>query len=88
MTLPAKLAQLGKADIVLVYAERLPRGRGYVVRFVPFEGELGGSPAQQAAAINHAMEQLIERCPAQYFWSYNRYKQPQGVDAPDTEAAA
>jgi KDO2-lipid IV(A) lauroyltransferase len=88
MTLPAKLAQLGKADIVLVYAERLPRGRGYVVRFVPFEGELGGSPAQQAAAINHAMEQLIARCPAQYFWSYNRYKQPQGVDAPDTEAAA
>jgi lauroyl/myristoyl acyltransferase len=25
------------------------------------------------------MEQLIARCPAQYFWSYNRYKQPQGV---------
>jgi KDO2-lipid IV(A) lauroyltransferase len=88
MTLPAKLAQLGKADIVLVYAERLPRGRGYVVRFVPFEGDLAGSPAQQAAAINHAMEQLIARCPAQYFWSYNRYKQPQGVDAPDTEAVA
>jgi KDO2-lipid IV(A) lauroyltransferase len=88
MTLPAKLAQLGKADIVLVYAERLPKGRGYVVRFVPFEGDLSGTPAEQAAAINGAMEQLIARCPAQYFWSYNRYKQPQGVDAPETEAAA
>jgi KDO2-lipid IV(A) lauroyltransferase len=88
MTLPAKLAQLGKADILLVYAERLPKGRGYVVRFVPFEGELSGNPAGQAAAINRAMEQLIARCPAQYFWSYNRYKQPQGVDAPETEAAA
>jgi len=88
MTLPAKLAQLGKADILLVYAERLPRGRGYVVRFVPFEGSLEGSAADQAAAINRAMEQLIARCPAQYFWSYNRYKQPEGVAGPDGEVAA
>jgi KDO2-lipid IV(A) lauroyltransferase len=88
MTLPAKLAQLGRADIVLTFAERLPRGRGYVVRFVPFEGDLSGTPFDQAAAINRAMEQLIARCPAQYFWSYNRYKQPQGVDAPESEALA
>jgi KDO2-lipid IV(A) lauroyltransferase len=88
MTLPAKLAQLGKADVVLTFAERLPRGRGYVVRFVPFEGDLSGTPFEQAAAINRAMEQLIARCPAQYFWSYNRYKQPQGVDAPESEALA
>ena len=88
MTLPAKLAQLGKADILLVYAERLPKGRGYVVRFVPFEGDLSGTAAEQAVSINRAMEQLIARCPAQYFWSYNRYKQPDGVPAPDAEVAA
>jgi KDO2-lipid IV(A) lauroyltransferase len=87
MTLPAKLAQLGKADILLTYAERLPRGRGYVVRFVPFEGDLSGTATEQAASINRAMEQLIARCPSQYFWSYNRYKRPQGVAAPETEAA-
>lgn len=88
MTLPAKLAQLGKAAVILVYAERLARGRGFVVRFVPFEGDLSGSPAEQATAINRAMEQLIARCPTQYFWSYNRYKQPDGVAAPDAEVAA
>lgn len=88
MTLPAKLAQLGKADILLTYAERLPHGRGYVIRFVPFEGELSGTAAEQASAINRAMEQLIERCPSQYFWSYNRYKRPQGVAAPEAEAVA
>jgi KDO2-lipid IV(A) lauroyltransferase len=88
MTLPAKLAQLGRADILLTYAERLPHGRGYVIRFVPFEGELSGTPAEQAASINRAMEQLIARCPSQYFWSYNRYKRPQGVAAPDAEAVA
>ena len=82
MTLPAKLVQLGKADVILVYAERLARGAGCVVRFVPFEGTLAGTPAEQAATINGAMEQLIARCPAQYFWSYNRYKQPDGVAGP------
>jgi KDO2-lipid IV(A) lauroyltransferase len=88
MTLPAKLAQLGKADILLVYAERLPRGRGYAIRFVPFDGDLSGTAAEQAGAINRAMEQLIARCPSQYFWSYNRYKRPQGVGAPEAEAVA
>ena len=87
MTLPAKLAQLGKADVLLVYAERRARGAGYIVRFVPFDGDLGGTAAEQAAAINRAMEQLIARAPAQYFWSYNRYKQPDGVAAPEPEAA-
>lgn len=85
MTLPAKLAQLGKADILLVYAERRPSGAGYIVRFVEFDGDLSGSGAEQAAAINRAMEQLIARAPAQYFWSYNRYKQPDGVAGPDSE---
>jgi KDO2-lipid IV(A) lauroyltransferase len=59
-----------------------------LVRFVPFEGSLEGSAAEQAASINRAMEQLINLCPAQYFWSYNRYKQPEGVAAPGSEAAA
>jgi KDO2-lipid IV(A) lauroyltransferase len=88
MTLPAKLAQLGKADILLTYAERLPGGRGYVIRFVPFEGELSGTATEQAASINRAMEALIARCPSQYVWSYNRYKRPQGVAAPEAEAVA
>ena len=88
MTLPAKLARLGDALVILVYAERRPRGAGYLVRFVPFEGVLEGSAAEQAATINMAMEKLIALCPAQYFWSYNRYKQPDGVEGPDAQAAA
>ncbi|PIL38556.1 lysophospholipid acyltransferase family protein [Massilia psychrophila] len=88
MTLPAKLAQMGDAAVILVYAERLAAGKGFVVRFVPFEGELSGTAAEQAGAINRAMEQLIARCPSQYFWSYNRYKQPDGVAAPEARAQA
>lgn len=87
MTLPAKLAQLGKSPVLLVYAERLPKGRGFRLRFSPFTGSLDGTAAQQAAAINLAMEQLIAQCPAQYYWSYNRYKQPDGVAGPAAEGA-
>ncbi|MDB5754119.1 MAG: lipid biosynthesis acyltransferase [Massilia sp.] len=88
MTLPAKLANKGRPAVILVYAERLAGGKGYMVRFVPFDGDLSGSATEQASAINHAMEQLIARCPAQYFWSYNRYKQPDGVAAADAQVAA
>jgi KDO2-lipid IV(A) lauroyltransferase len=87
MTLSAKLHQMSGAPIILVYAERLPRGHGYVLRFVPFEEELGTTPEQQARAINAAMEKLIARCPAQYFWSYNRYKTPAGVAYPAAPAS-
>jgi KDO2-lipid IV(A) lauroyltransferase len=88
MTLSAKLHQMTGAPILLTYAERLPQGKGYIIRFVPFERNLGETPEQQASAINSAMEELIARCPAQYFWSYNRYKTPAGVMPPDSEEPA
>lgn len=74
MTLPAKMHQMSGATLVLSYAQRLSLGRGYAVHFVRFDQELSGTPEQQARIINAAMEALIARCPAQYFWSYNRYK--------------
>ncbi len=89
MTLPAKLQQLSKAPIILAYAERRPRGQGYLLHFVEFGQLAEGSPQQQARALNAAMEALIARCPAQYLWSYQRYKTPAGVapaTAPETAA--
>jgi KDO2-lipid IV(A) lauroyltransferase len=85
MTLSAKLHQMTGAPIILSYAERLPHGRGYVIRFAPFDETLGETVEDQARAINLAMEKLIARCPSQYFWSYNRYKTPSGVTAPDAQ---
>ncbi|MGS0742245.1 lysophospholipid acyltransferase family protein [Glaciimonas sp. GG7] len=85
MTLSAKLQQMSGAPIILSYAERRSFGRGFVIRFVKFEEELGETPTEQARAINTAMEKLIAQCPAQYIWSYNRYKTPPGVSAPTQE---
>ena len=82
MTLPAKLAMMGDAQVIVTYAERLPGGKGYIVHFVPFDDNLDLDAAGQARAINAAMERLIARSPAQYFWSYNRYKVPRGAAAP------
>ncbi|MEC5215112.1 KDO2-lipid IV(A) lauroyltransferase [Actimicrobium sp. GrIS 1.19] len=81
MTLPAKLSRMTGAPLILSYAQRKPHGAGFVIRFAAFEQELTDDPQQQARAINAAMEQLIARCPAQYFWSYNRYKSPHGASS-------
>jgi KDO2-lipid IV(A) lauroyltransferase len=81
MTLPAKLHQMTGAPIILTYAERLPHGAGYLIRFVRFDEPWQETVEQQTRAINAAMEKLIARCPAQYFWSYQRYKTPAGVAA-------
>lgn len=88
MTLPAKLQQMTGAAIILSYAERLPAGRGFVVRFVPCEPLQATTPEGQARAINAAMEALIARCPSQYFWSYNRFKIPNGMAPPTAPGPA
>jgi KDO2-lipid IV(A) lauroyltransferase len=76
MTLSARLAQQTGAAVLLVWAQRLPWGRGYRVHVRPWPGELPRDPAQAAAQVNHHMELLIRECPAQYLWGYARYKQP------------
>ena len=88
MTLPARLVQLTGARIILAFAERLPRGQGYVLHFRPFEDELPDDPADAAARINQAVENLIRMSPEQYLWGYNRYKAPPGsMPAPQPSPA-
>lgn len=81
MTLAARLAESG-APVLLIYAERLPRGVGYRINIRPFPGALDGTREENTAAINRAIEKLIHECPRQYAWNYNRYKVPAGVPAP------
>ena len=37
---------------------------------------------------NRGLESLIRECPAQYRWSYNRYKVPAGAEPPPSGAPA
>lgn len=74
MTLPERLARASGALVVLAACERLP-GRGWRLHLETMQA----LPAP--AALNGAMERLIERFPQQYLWGYNRYRQPRGTSA-------
>ena len=76
MTLSARLAHAGLACVLLSWGERLPRGRGYVVHVRPLPEPLASDAVEAAAQINRAMETLVRESPAQYLWSYDRYKSP------------
>lgn len=79
MTLAARLIQQTGAVPVVVWGERLPFGRGFVVHARPGPSIAADStPESAAATINQAMEHLILAAPDQYLWGYHRYKQPRG----------
>lgn len=90
MTLVHRLQQLTRAPIVMVCAERLPRGAGYRghLRILCDGGMLPEDPAAASAVINATIEALIAIDPTQYLWGYNRYKRPAGAGLPpDTDLA-
>ena len=78
MTLIARLQQKTGAAIIFFYAERLSWGRGFVIRYLPPIAPLSENPEQAARQINAAVEEIVRACPAQYLWSYNRYKTVRG----------
>lgn len=82
MTLVGSLQQITGAAVLLAFAERLPRGRGYRLWLEPMPGAFGGDKQQDAVLLNRAVEGLVRRRPEQYLWSYNRYKVPRGVAPP------
>lgn len=70
MTLASKLAETTGATVIMTFGERLAYGQGYHLHF-----ELVGEDASPQA-INHSIERLIILKPAQYLWSYQRFKSP------------
>jgi Kdo2-lipid IVA lauroyltransferase/acyltransferase len=84
MVLVSRLAEQTGAPVLLVFAERLARGRGY--RFVVEPMLAARPPESPVRALNRSLEQLIRRRPEQYLWAYNRYKVPAGAPRPEREA--
>ena len=81
MTLAARLSETG-CTVLMVWAERLPRGAGYHFHVQEPTQPLCGSTEERAQMINHEIETLIRQCPQQYLWAYNRYKRPRGAEPP------
>jgi KDO2-lipid IV(A) lauroyltransferase len=80
MTLVGRMLEKSGAQVLLSYLVRRPHGEGYDIHFEPLELLAGISVPRQ---INLALEKIIRTCPAQYLWSYNRYKAPPGSISPE-----
>ena len=78
MTLAARLAEVKGVRVIYTWAERLPRGEGYVFRLQAPTEALEGELEARCAIINREVERMILQCPQQYLWGYNRYKRPPG----------
>lgn len=63
--------------MIMAFAERLARARGFHLHF-----ESVSTEHFDEAALNRQIERLVLRCPSQYFWSYNRYKTPSKAQPP------
>ncbi len=77
MTLPARLVERTAARVFIVATRRRRLARGWTIEVRPVEGE--PSPAR----INATVESMIRAAPDQYYWDYNRYKVPPGIERPD-----
>jgi KDO2-lipid IV(A) lauroyltransferase len=86
MTLAAKLAARPATECLLLFAERMPKGAGYVLHFERLPAPIGGESEVQR--LNRGIEMLIRRCPEQYLWGYNRYKVPRGATPPPGKGAS
>jgi Kdo2-lipid IVA lauroyltransferase/acyltransferase len=86
MTLAARLALQTGATLLPVSCERLPKGRGYIVKIRP-PVALDGSPEllSTATRINQAIEAIVLSQPGQYLWGYGRYKTPR-QDMPNKDS--
>lgn len=84
MTLAPRLIAKHRPPVFMIYAERLRRGRGYRLCFEALpEAAAAETAAQSATLINRAIERGVRRLPAQYLWSYKRFKRrPPGVANP------
>jgi KDO2-lipid IV(A) lauroyltransferase len=83
MILVSRLAQKTGAPVIFTYAQRLPKGQGFSLHFLPAPTQIH-SPnlVNSVLALNQGIQQCILTCPEQYQWSYKRFKRaPEGTTA-------
>ncbi len=75
MTLLSRLVQKTQAQVLMVFVERIAFNKEYTVHFQqPDPAIYDADTLTAATALNRSVETCINQCPAQYQWSYKRYK--------------
>jgi len=75
MTLVNKLMLKTGANVLVAFAERLPKGNGFriiVEEAAPGNGD--ADPIVAATALNKSVEKVVRMAPAQYQWEYKRLR--------------
>ena len=88
MVLLSRLAARTQATVLFAFAERLPKGAGYVLHILPAPAGIADEDVGVAvAALNRGIEDCIRLAPAQYIWHYKRYSiRPEAAGATATPA--
>lgn len=83
-TLPQQLIQETGCKVIFAFSERLPNNQGFDLHFVsPEADQFSTDPLVAATAMNRAIATCVSTCPAQYQWTYKRFKRGQeGVKNP------
>ena len=75
MTLLGRLAGRSGAPVLFAWCERIGPGPSYALRIEPASpGIADPDPAVATAALNADVERIARRDPAQYQWTYKRFK--------------
>jgi Kdo2-lipid IVA lauroyltransferase/acyltransferase len=81
MTLLSRLAHKTGAPVVFAFAERLPRGSGFRLHFLPAPRDIAdGDPKRAVAALHQGLEDCVRIAPLQYQWTYKRFSIQPGVE--------
>lgn len=80
MTFVCRLAIRSGVGVLVGYAERLPKGRGYRLIVHAVDPAINEGPLEHSLAVmNKAVEVCVREAPAQYQWIYKRWKRrPEG----------
>ena len=75
MTLLARLTQKHNAQVLMFWAKRLDKGKGYDLNFEPVNLSKDGDDLESCVKVmNKSIESLIRKTPEQYMWGYKRFK--------------
>jgi KDO2-lipid IV(A) lauroyltransferase len=75
MTLLARLTQKHNAQVLMFWAKRLDKGRGYDLNFEPVNLYKYGDDLESCVKVmNKSIESLVRKTPEQYMWGYKRFK--------------
>ena len=75
MVLLSRLALKTNAAVFYVYAERLSKGRGYHIHFIPASEDINNPEIEVSVTkLNEGIENCIRKLPEQYLWSYKRFR--------------